>query len=68
MPTAVTILLPDSAVAMLDRHIATHRPGRAREEMLAEIVAQWLAAQQPHAEAQPDEGLRPDELNASNDS
>jgi len=68
MPIALTVLLGETETAALDRHIAAHRPGHTREEMMAEIVARWLEAQQPATRAHPDEGLRPEELNASNDS
>lgn len=68
MPIAVTILLTDEELAALDRYIAASRPGHGRAEVLAEIAARWVEAQQPAGHAAPDEGLRPDELNASNDS
>lgn len=69
MSTDVTIPLNETEQAALDRYIAAHRPGHSRREMVAEIVAQWVAAQQrPRTAAHPDEGLRPDELNASNDA
>lgn len=64
--TAVTIQLGDVEIAALDRHIGASHSDRTREQVLAEIVADWAArqAQQP---AEVDEGLRPEELNASND-
>jgi hypothetical protein len=68
MPTAVTVLLTDAELAALDRYIAVHRPGHSRAEVMAEIAARWAETQQPASHPAPDEGLRPDELNASNDS
>lgn len=66
--TALTIELgPDELVA-LDRYMATAMPGRSREQALAAIVAQWLAAQPPADGAPVDEGLKPQDLNASNDA
>ncbi len=68
MPTSVTVLLGDEVAATLDRYIAAERPGHSRAEVMAEIAARWARAQLPDASGTPDEGLRPDELNASNDS
>lgn len=68
MPTTVTVLLTDAELAALDRYIAVHRPGHSRAEVMAEIAARWAETQQPASHPAPDEGLRPDELNASNDS
>lgn len=68
MSTAVTVLLTDAELAALDRYIAAYRPGHSRAEIMAEIVARWAEAQRPGSHPAPDEGLRPDELNASNDS
>ena len=39
----------------------------ARADVVAEIVSLWTAGQGGHA-SPPDEGLRPEDLNASNDS
>lgn len=66
--TALTIELEPDEVVALDRYVATAMPGRSREEALAEIVAQWLAARPVVGEAPVDEGLKPQDLNASNDS
>ncbi len=68
MPTAVTVLLEDAELAALDRYIAACRPGRSRERVVAEIARRWAEAQPGGEAPAPDEGLRPDELNASNDS
>jgi hypothetical protein len=68
MPTAVTVLLADAELAALDRYIAARRPGHSRAEIMAEIAAGWAEAQLAAGQHAPDEGLRPDQLNASNDS
>ena len=67
MPQAPIVLsLDEHVLAALDRHIALHRQGHSRADIIAEILAEWAASPQ-HSTA-PDEGLRPEELNASNDS
>ncbi|HEY5795443.1 MAG TPA: hypothetical protein VIU82_10540 [Bosea sp. (in: a-proteobacteria)] len=68
MPGAsLTIHLTEAELAALDRHIHERRFGLTREQMVSEIVAAW-AATQPGALLPPvDEGMRPEELNASND-
>ncbi len=68
MPTALTVIVCDEDLAVLDRHIAARRPGYSREEMIAKILSEWVGTQQPGPAAAPDEGMRPDHLNASNDS
>ena len=65
--TPVTIRLGDAEIAALDRYIAASHYRRTREQALAEIVTRWAAAQ-ARRPAKVDEGLRPEELNASNDS
>jgi hypothetical protein len=64
---AVTIVLREEDLAALDRHIAAHGHDRSRADVVAEIVSLWTAGQGGHA-SPPDEGLRPEDLNASNDS
>ena len=67
MPTTpIALSLDDHTLAALDRQIELHRQGRSRADIIAEILAAWAAS--PEHAAEPDEGLRPDELNASNDS
>lgn len=68
MPGAsLTIHLTEAELAALDRHIHERRMGLTREQMLSEIVAAWAVAH-PGAVLPPvDEGMRPEELNASND-
>lgn len=67
MPTTpITLSLDERTLAALDRQIELHRQGRSRVDLIAEILAAWAAS--PEHAAEPDEGLRPDELNASNDS
>lgn len=62
----VTLSVDERTLAVLDRHIELHRQGRSRAEVIAEILAIWAAS--PERVAEPDEGMRPEELNASNDS
>jgi hypothetical protein len=62
----VTLSVDERTLAALDRHIETHRQGRSRGEVIAEILAAWAAS--PEHVSGPDQGLRPEELNASNDS
>ena len=67
MPTLPLTLSVDAHVlVVLDRYIAIHRPGCSRADIVAEVLAGWAA--DPARAAAPDEGLHPDELNASNDS
>ncbi|PTM43037.1 hypothetical protein [Bosea sp. 124] len=65
--TAVTIFLEDTELAALDRHLRDDRPGLTREQALSEIVTAWAAAQPGSAHRPVDEGMRPEDLNASND-
>ena len=64
---AVTIRLREEDIAALDRYIAAQGRGRSRAELIADIVSQWAAGRQEPV-LPPDEGMRPEELNASNDS
>lgn len=66
-PVTLTVVLGEGEVAALDRYIDQHRPVRSRAEAVAEIVALW-AGSQGRGSATPDEGMRPEDLNASNDS
>lgn len=64
--TALTISLGEAELAALDRSIRDTT--LTREQALSRIVASWAAAQ-PVVSGHPatDEGMRPSELNASND-
>lgn len=66
-PVTLTVPLGEEEIAAIDRYIDSHRPGRSRAEAVAEIVALW-AASQGSRPSSPDEGMRPEDLNASNDS
>ncbi|SDH04096.1 hypothetical protein [Bosea robiniae] len=67
MPTLpVTLSVDERTLAALDRHVELHRQGRSRADVIAEILVAWAAS--PERSTPPDEGLRPEELNASNDS
>ena len=70
--TAVTIFLGEPELAALDRSIREATPALTREQALSGIVATWAAAQSVTDRPGPDhpetdEGMRPSELNASND-
>uniref|UniRef100_A0A9E7ZYS8 Ribbon-helix-helix protein CopG domain-containing protein n=1 Tax=Bosea sp. NBC_00436 TaxID=2969620 RepID=A0A9E7ZYS8_9HYPH len=62
----ITLSVDEHILAALDHYIAIHRQGRSRTELIGEILAAWAA--NPEHLVEPDEGLRPEELNASNDS
>lgn len=64
--TPIALTLDERTLAALDRHIELHRQGRSRADVIAEILSVWAAS--PEHTAAPDEGLRPEELNASNNS
>lgn len=66
-PATITVAFGDEELAALDRHLMQRAPALSRAELVAQIVAEWAKAQGP-GRAAPDEGLRPEELNASNDS
>lgn len=63
----VTIRLREEDIAALDRYIAAQGLGRSRADLVADIVSRWTAGRKDAA-LPPDEGMRPEELNASNDS
>ncbi|WP_244560267.1 hypothetical protein [Bosea sp. TND4EK4] len=65
MQPLLTLTLDDADLAKLDRHIARHGSGQTREAAAADILRTFLRLAGDKAQ---DEGLRPDELNASNDS
>jgi hypothetical protein len=65
--TTVTIHLGEAELTALDRHIHDRRSGLTREQMLSEIVGAWAARQPGTLHPPVDEGMRPEELNASND-
>ncbi|KRE05923.1 hypothetical protein ASE63_06310 [Bosea sp. Root381] len=65
--TTITIVLPETELAALDRHRRDASPGLTREQALSEIVAAWAAAQPGAVRPPADEGMRPEQLNASND-
>jgi len=65
--TAVTIVLREAELAALDRHRRGSGPELTREQALSGIVAAWAAAQPGSVRLPADEGMRPEQLNASND-
>ena len=68
MPGAtVTIHLGEAELAALDRHLRDRNPTLTREQLLSEVVATWAATRPGTPQPPADEGMRPDELNASND-
>ena len=66
--TPVTVLLEERELAALDHSIRNAKPALTREQALSKIVAAWAAAHPASGRAEVDEGMRPDELNASNDT
>lgn len=66
-PATVTVAFGNEELAALDRYIEQRAPKFSRAELVAQIVAEWAKAQVA-GRGIADEGLRPDELNASNDS
>ena len=62
----VTLSVDERILAALDHYISIHRQGCSRTELIGEILAAWAAS--PEHLVELDEGLRPEELNASNDS
>lgn len=66
-PMTITVAFGNEELEALDRYIAQRAPTVSRAELVAQIVAEWAKARGA-GRAAPDEGLRPDELNASNDS
>lgn len=65
--TAVTIDLSEQELAAIDRHLRESRSRQSREEALAAIVRRWAADQGLLPDPTDEDGLEPDELNASND-
>ena len=61
---AVATALDADLLEALDRHIGQAMPGASRSEALRQVVRAWA---EQHGLVDGDEGLRPDELNASND-
>lgn len=64
--TSLTVDFSAEETAALDSYIAAEMPGRERARAVAEIVARWLASH-PARQGPVDEGLKPEDLNASND-
>lgn len=68
MPAAtITIPLREADIAAIDRHRRDALPELSREQALVAIVEAWVAAQPGATRSPADEGMRPEELNASND-
>ncbi|KPH82194.1 hypothetical protein [Bosea vaviloviae] len=65
--TTVTIALEEAELAALDRSIRHAMPALTREQALSRIIAHWARAQLRAGHPEIDQGLRPEELNASND-
>ncbi|KPF71791.1 hypothetical protein IP69_04660 [Bosea sp. AAP35] len=66
---SVTVILTGPQQDALDAYRRSANPVISRDEALQSILSEWLAhhtmSASPDGEA--DEGLKPDELNASND-
>lgn len=66
--TTVTITLGDAEQAALDAYIRDNHPQLQRADALAVIVSDWARARTAQAGgSEIDQGMRPDQLNASND-
>lgn len=65
--TAVTIHLSEQELAAIDRHLRETQSRLSREEALTVIVTRWAADQGLLPDPTDEDGLEPDELNASND-
>ncbi len=61
----ITLALPPELSAALDRFIERDHPEMARAEAIVAAFRDWATARGLVASV--DQGLRPDELNASND-
>jgi hypothetical protein len=61
----ITLELSPDLAAALDRFIERDRPEMSRAEAMAAAFREWATARGLVASA--DDGLRPEELNASND-
>ncbi|HHZ10785.1 MAG TPA: hypothetical protein GX405_18610 [Rhizobiales bacterium] len=61
----LTVYLPPELSAALDRLIDRDYPGMGRSEAIVAVFRDWATARGLVAGS--DEGLRPEELNASND-
>ena len=67
---AVTVILEDRELAALDGYRRDLGPSASRADALAAILAEWISQTRDAAVAGPsdtDEGMRPSELNSSND-
>ena len=67
--TEVTMALDADEAAALDRYRRDLGPAASRSDALAAILREWMSRSGTAAEssAPVDEGLRPSELNSSND-
>lgn len=63
----VTIRLSKAELAALDRYLHENWTQLSREEGLARIFAEWASKRGLLADPVDEDGLEPDELNASND-
>ena len=65
----VTLVLTEPERKALDAYRTSLTPPASRDEMLRQIVMDWLAnnAKEASGGGEVDEGMRPAELNASND-
>lgn len=65
--TTLTIALGEADLAALDRSIRQSTPALTREQALSAIITAWARTQPGADRPEVDRGLRPEELNASND-
>lgn len=65
--TAISIHLSADELAAVDRHLRESQSRQSREEALAGIIRRWAAERGLLPDPSDEDGLEPDELNASND-
>ena len=67
MSAGIEISMDDAQIEALDRYIAATAPGSGRQAAIAAIVQQALRAYGGTPGGAADEGLKPEQLNSSND-
>lgn len=65
--TEISIRLSADELAALDRHLRESGSRQSREEALCGIIRRWAVDKGLLPEQGDEDGLEPDELNASND-
>ncbi|TCR66523.1 hypothetical protein [Bosea sp. BK604] len=65
--TEISLHLSADELAAVDRHLRESQSRQSREEALAGIIRRWAVDKGLLPEQGDEDGLEPDELNASND-